>query len=107
MELLRSQLLRDMQHWPLNSISEETLDQAHHFPHHDPGVRTAVLIINGTVFLPNGTGSDGKPLRFPGGRHPLLIAVIKDLQELAASFPLPPIEMVVNADDYPVMGKRR
>ena len=68
-------------------------------------MRVALIIANGSVYLPSQTlSASGVPVTWPRGRHPLLAQVVADLRELAPS--LPNVEMVLNTDDYPFVPRQ-
>jgi len=105
---LMSQLQRDMQHWELRSITASHLERLRSAKK-DHGVRTALMLINGTVWLPNAIPNPKNPgtsLNWPHGRHQLLHSVVDDLRELVATHDMPPLELVINADDYPFVHRQ-
>ena len=87
---LQSQLLRDLQHWPPQSVSLKLLDEAHGI---ESGIRAAVAVVNNTVYW----------LRPLHGRSSLLTAMVDDLVELTTYFSLPDVELSLNVGDEPIV----
>ena len=89
---LGGQLQRDMQHWPLRSITPAMLKPLHESAWIRPGIRASLLIVNNTVYYTK------LPL---GAQHPnpMWIALLADLHELTLYYPLPDVELVINFDD--------
>ncbi len=90
---LHTQLLRDMQHWPLRSIKRDDLERS---PESD--TRALLGIFNGTVYWL-------RPNR--AARNPLLYALVHDLVALAQQHVgIPNVVLSVNAFDEPVAPLR-
>lgn len=87
---LQSQLRRDMQHWPLESIDRDVLDRAHA----EDATHAAIGIVNGSVLWLAPTN---------GPRSDLLEAVVSDLVELCEAYPgqVPDVELHIHAEDFP------
>lgn len=96
---LVAQLQRDMQHWQHRSITRTLLNQVHATVKSHPAMRLSLLIINGSLLY----GIPPVQLRHA---NPMLLALLRDLRELAKTYKLPDVEMVVNVDDYPFVSRR-
>ena len=89
---LRSQLLRDMQHWRPRSITRAMLTRS------ESDTRAVIAIVNGSLYML-------QPMA--AARNPLLTAVLRDLAALAADFHLPDVILPLNVFDEPVEPLRR
>ena len=90
---LRSQLLRDMQHWSPESITCGMLQQTV-----ESDTRALVAIINQTVFLLRPTVA---------ARNGMMTAVLHDLAALAVDFAVPDVVLSLNVFDEPVEPLRQ
>jgi len=90
------QLERDMAQWQIGKIDRRLLQRLY-ANISESAVHAAIGIINRTVYYL-------RPLGQP--RSAMLVSAVHDLQEAADAHPLPDVELMLNADDYPRVWRR-
>ena len=90
------QLEHDMAQWRIGQIDHRLLQQVY-ANISEAAVHAAIGIINRTVYYL-------RPLGRP--RSAMLVSAVHDLQEAADAHPLPDVELMLNADDYPRVWRR-